>query len=116
MAKKSGYSLFINFFFNLLKKIGLFIIFRPSIFTIHYFLAHYSLFIMKKGHYSLIIIPHLDSHVTYWYQFFTRCEGLVPIFHCAKCEICGSTMLSSAGVGVKNLAHPYFVFASNKML
>ena len=29
-----------------------------------------------------------------WYQFFTRCEKLVPIFHSvkfAKCEICGST-------------------------
>ena len=60
MAKKSDYSLFIIFFFNSLKKIGLFIIFRPSIFTIHYFLAHYSLFSIKKGHYSLIIIPHPD--------------------------------------------------------
>ena len=26
------------------------------------FLAHYSLFIIKKGHYSLIIIPHPDPH------------------------------------------------------
>ena len=46
MAKKSDYSL----------------IFRPSLFTIHYFLAHYSPFIIKKGHYSLIIMPHPDSH------------------------------------------------------
>ena len=32
----------------------------------------------------------------YWYQFFTRCEELVPIFHIvkyAKCEICGSTFV-----------------------
>ena len=36
------------------------------------------------------------KYVTYWYQLFTRCEELVPIFHSvkfAKCEICGSTML-----------------------
>ena len=34
------------------------------------------------------------QYVTYWYQFFTRCEKLVPIFHSVKfgkCEICGST-------------------------
>ena len=37
--------------------------FRPSLFTIHYFLAHYSLFIMKKCHYSLIIIPHPDPRL-----------------------------------------------------
>ena len=36
--------------------------FRPSIFTIHYFLAHYSLFIIKKDHYSLIIIHYPDPH------------------------------------------------------
>ena len=37
------------------------------------------------------------KYVTYWYQFFTRCEELVPIFHSVKlaeCEICGSTLLS----------------------
>ena len=28
----------------------------------NYFLAYYSLFIIKKGHYSLIIIPHPDPH------------------------------------------------------
>ena len=60
---KSDYSLFINFFFYLLKIIGLFIIFRPPFYTIHYFLAHYSQFIIKKGHYSLIIIPHPDPQV-----------------------------------------------------
>ena len=38
------------------------------------------------------------KYVTYWYQFFTGCEELVPICHgvkLAKCEICGSTMLHS---------------------
>ena len=32
----------------------------------------------------------------YWYQFFTCCEELVPIFDSVKftnCEICGSTLL-----------------------
>ena len=29
------------------------------------FFAHYSLFIIKKGHYSLIIIPHPDPHDSY---------------------------------------------------
>ena len=59
---KSDYALFINFFFNLLEKWDYSLIFRPSLFTIHYFLAHYSLFIVKNGHYSLIIIPHPDPH------------------------------------------------------
>ena len=63
MAKKSDYSLFSNFFFNSLKKLEYSLIFRSSFFTIHYFWAHYSLFIIKKGHYSLIIIPHLDPHI-----------------------------------------------------
>ena len=34
--------------------------------------------------------------VMYWYQFFTRCEELVPILHAVKitkCEIYGSTKL-----------------------
>ena len=62
VAKKSDYSLFINFFFNSLKNriihflgphYSLFTIFG-TLFTIHY----------KKGHYSLIIIPHLDPDVT----------------------------------------------------
>ena len=60
MAKKSDYSLFINFFFNSLKKIGLFIIFRPSIFTIHYFFDSLFTINYKKGHYLLIIIPYPD--------------------------------------------------------
>ena len=63
MAKKSDYSLFINFFSNSLK-IGIFIIFRPSSFAFQYSLAHYSLFIIKKGHYSLITIPHLDPLIS----------------------------------------------------
>ena len=36
------------------------------------------------------------KYVTYWYQFFTICEELVPILHSvkfAKCEICGSKKL-----------------------
>ena len=59
MAKKSDYSLFIIFFFNSLKN-RIIHYFRPSLFTIHYFFTHYSLFIIKKGLYSLIIIPHPD--------------------------------------------------------
>ena len=64
MAKKSDYSLFINFFFNSLKNriIHYFLGSHYSIFII--FLAHFSLFIIEKGHYSLIIIPHLDPHVS----------------------------------------------------
>ena len=40
------------------------------------------------------------KYVKYWYQFFMRCEELVPIFHSvkfAKCEICGSTKLWGNG-------------------
>ena len=36
------------------------------------------------------------KYVTYWYQFYTCCEWLVPILHSVKftkCEICGSTEL-----------------------
>ena len=29
----------------------------------HYKKSHISLFIIKKGHYSLIIIPHPDPHI-----------------------------------------------------
>ena len=58
MAKKSDYSLVINFFFNSLK-IGSFIVFRPSIFTIPFFGSLFTIH-YKKGHYSLIIIPHPD--------------------------------------------------------
>ena len=50
-------------FLQFIKKKDYSLIFRPSLFTIHYFLAHYSLFILTKGHYSLIIIPHLDPHI-----------------------------------------------------
>ena len=49
MAKKSDCSLFINFFFNSLKKIGLFIIFKPSIFTIRYFIGSLLTIHYKKG-------------------------------------------------------------------
>ena len=64
MAKKSDYSLFINFSFNSLKKIKLFIIFYALIFHYSLFLAHYSLFIIKKGNYSLIIITHPDPYAS----------------------------------------------------
>ena len=49
-----------------------------------------------------------DLFLKYWYEtcdvfvpIFTRCEELVPIFHCvkfAKCEICGSTERSGSVV------------------
>ena len=38
--------------------------------------------------------------VTYWYQFFTAREELVPILHdvkFTKCEICGSTLPQLSG-------------------
>ena len=62
MAKKSDYSLFIIFFFNLLEKYDYSLIFRPSLFTIHYFLGSLFTIHYKKGHYSLIIIPQPDPH------------------------------------------------------
>ena len=40
--------------------------------------------------------------LTYWYQFFTRCEELVPILHrlkFTKCEMYGSTMLTCSTLG-----------------
>ena len=61
---KSDYSLFIYFFFYSLKIIGLFIIFGPSLFTIHYFFGSLFTIHYKKGHYSLIIIPHLDPRTS----------------------------------------------------
>ena len=62
MAKKTDNSLFINFFLQFTKEIGLFINFQGLI--IHYSLFFGSLFTIhyKKGHYSLIIIPHPDPH------------------------------------------------------
>ena len=56
MAKKSDYSLFINFFFNSLK-IGLSINFRPSSFTIYYifgslFTIHYKKWPLFTNHYT----------------------------------------------------------------
>ena len=54
---KSDYSLFINFFFYSLKIIGLFIIFRPSLFTIHYFFG--SLFTIHHK-----IRPLFTNHYT----------------------------------------------------
>ena len=47
------------------------------------------------------------ENVTYCYQFFTRCEELVPIFHSVKfvkCEICGSTAVAGSSlIGVTAL-------------
>ena len=78
MEKKSDYSLFINFFFNSLKKnriihyiLGLHIhysLFFGSLFTIYY----------KKGHYSLIIIPHSDPLV--------YCNPLMLASHCPELD------------------------------
>ena len=62
MEKKSDYSLFIIFFFNSLKyDYSLFL--RLSLFSIHYFLCSLFTIHYKKGHYSLIIIPHPDPHI-----------------------------------------------------
>ena len=60
MAKKSDYSLFINFFFNPLKNRITHLILSPHYSLFIIFLAHYSLFIIKKGLHLIIIIPHLD--------------------------------------------------------
>ena len=57
---KYDYSLFIIVFYSL--KIVLFIIFRPPLFTIHFFGSLFTIH-YKKGHYSLIIIPHLDPYI-----------------------------------------------------
>ena len=50
---------------------------------------------------TCIFLPHVRNigmkSVTYWYQFFTRCEELVPILHgvkFTKCEIYGSIELT----------------------
>ena len=48
------------------------------------------------------------KYVTYWYQFFTCCEYLVPILHSVKltkCGICGSTKHTCSGG-----EHFYFVY------
>ena len=75
---KSNYLLFI-LFSAIHKEIGLFIIFRPSLFTIHYFFAHYSIFIIKK-HYSLIIIPHPDPRVSDYMELSCRQADPKPGF------------------------------------
>ena len=44
--------------------------------------------------------------VTYWYQFFTAREELVPILHdvkFTKCEIYGSTEPSQASKGIRGV-------------
>ena len=62
------------------------------------------------------------KYVAYWYQFFTRCEELVPIFHSvkfAKCEICGSTQpypqFNRGANFVFVAACEYFIFSLNSL-
>ena len=57
MAKESDNSLFINFFFNSLKKSEYSLIFRPSLFTIHYFFGSLFTIHYKKG-------PLFTNHYT----------------------------------------------------
>ena len=49
VAKKSDYSLFINFFLKSLKKIGLFINFKTLITHYSLFFGSFSLFIIKRA-------------------------------------------------------------------
>ena len=45
-----------------------------------FFLAHYPLFVIKKGHYSLIIIPHPDPHMCVLYELLLLEQMLyVPV-------------------------------------
>ena len=102
MAKKSDYSLFINFFFNSLKNRITHLFLGPH-YSLFIFLAHYSLFFIKKGHYSLIIIPHPDPHL--WQiiiAFFTLQTALVvvdallnvaPIVGLCVCSMFGCALL-----------------------
>ena len=78
--------------------------FRLSLFTIHYFLAHYSLFIIKKGHYSLIIIPHLDPQKT-----ATRGKG-GHSGHCAGAIIFAPPTLETA------IAHAPYIKTNSLLL
>ena len=47
--------------------------------------------ILQRAHFSQNV-KYWIKYVTYWYQFFTRCKVLVPIFHgvkftFAKCDL-----------------------------
>ena len=64
---KSDYSLFINFFFYSLKIVGLFIIFRPSLFTIHYFFG--SLFTIHYKKRPLFTNHYTPSRPSSLYRF-----------------------------------------------
>ena len=66
MAKKPDYSLFINFFFSLLKKWDYSLIFRPSLFTIHYFFGSLFTIHYKKG--PLFTNHYTPSRPSYMYQ------------------------------------------------
>ena len=60
------------FFFNSLKKIGVFFILSPQYSLLLYHIG--SLFIIKKGHYSLIIIPHPDPPYSHFFNLsFSLC-------------------------------------------
>ena len=74
MAKKSDYSLFINFFFNSLKKKGNSLFFRPSIFTIHYFFGslftiHYEKGPLFTNHYTPSRPSYHPQIHLYWGMF-----------------------------------------------
>ena len=79
MAKKSDYSLFINFFFNSLKKLDYSLFLRPSIFTIHYFFGPLFTIHYKKGplftnHYT----PSRPSYIRDYNPFLVYCRELAP--------------------------------------
>ena len=63
MAKKTDYSLFINFFSNSIKNRIIHYFLGPH-YSLFICLARYSQFITKKGHYSLITIPHPDPPIS----------------------------------------------------
>ena len=76
MAKKSDYSLFVNFFFNSLK-IWLIIIFRLSLFTIHYYFGSLFTIHYKKG--PLFTNHYTPSRPSYMYQW--QNQHALPLVH-----------------------------------
>ena len=73
---KSDYSLFIYFFLLFIKKIGLFIIFRPSLFTIHYFLG--SLFTIHYKKWPLFTNYYTPSRPSFRLTNLIDMESLNP--------------------------------------
>ena len=57
---KSEYLLFIIFFLLFIKNIGLFILFKPSLFTIFWLIIHYSLYKKVIIRLSLYLIQNLS--------------------------------------------------------